>query len=99
MAEGEFMEKRQTLEQQAQRLKIATEVAKLKARVKLLENTREVNGKVDRTSTFTEYLAKRKTSFADRGIHQGDNPRGSSDADRGQVIHNDSYQEYETKPN
>ena len=99
MAEGEFMEKRQTLEQQAQRLKIATEVAKLKARVKLLENTREVNGKVDRTSTFTEYLAKRKTSFADRGIHQGDNPKGGSDADRGQVIHNDSYQEYETKPN
>ena len=47
IAEAEFMEKRQTLEQQAQRLKIATEVAKSKARVKLLENTREVNGKVD----------------------------------------------------
>ena len=82
MAEGEFIEKRQTVEQQAQRLKIATEVSKLKARVKLLENTREVNGKVDRASAFTEYHAKRETPFVEKGIHQGDNPKGGSDADR-----------------
>ena len=84
-AEAEFMEKIQTLEQQAQRLKIATEVAELKARVKLLENTREVNGKVDAVSTFTAYPAKGK-------------PKRSGNADKGEVIYNDSYQEYETKP-
>ena len=53
IAEAEFMEKRQTLEQQAQRLKIASEVAKLKARMKLLENTREFNEKLDTATTFT----------------------------------------------
>ena len=52
------MEKRQTLEQQAQRLKIGTEVAKLKACIKLLENMREVYGKVDTASTFIVYPAK-----------------------------------------
>ena len=41
MAEAEFMEKRQTLEQQAQKLKIATKVSKSKAYVKLPENTRK----------------------------------------------------------
>ena len=55
IAEAEFMEKKQTLEQQAQRLKIASEVAKSKARVKLLENTREFNEKLDATRTFTVY--------------------------------------------
>ena len=44
------------MEQQAQRLKIASEVAKSKARVKLLESTREFNGKVDTASTFTVAL-------------------------------------------
>ena len=52
------MDKRQTLEQQAQRLKIGTEVAKLKACIKLLENMREVYGKVDTASTFIVYPAK-----------------------------------------
>ena len=51
IAEAEFMDKRQTLEQQAQRLKIASEVAKLKARVKLIENTREFKSKLDTAST------------------------------------------------
>ena len=43
IAEAEFMQKRQTLEQQTQRFRIATEVAKSKAHVKLLENIRKVN--------------------------------------------------------
>ena len=98
IAEAEFMGKRQTLEQQTQRLKIATEVAKSKARVKLLENTREINGKVDTASTFTVYPAKGNTSIAEKGICQGDNPKRSGNADKGEVIYNDSYQEYETKP-
>ena len=78
IAEAEFMGKRQTLEQQAQRLKIATEVSKWKARVKLLENTREVNGKVDTVSTFTIYPAKGNTSIVEKGIWQGDNPKRRS---------------------
>ena len=98
IAEAEFMEKRQTLEQQAQRLKIATEVAKSKARVKLLENTREVNGKVDTASTFTVYPAKGNTSIVEKGICQGDNPKRSGNADKGEVIYNKSYQECETNP-
>ena len=53
IAEVQFMEKRQTLEQPAQRLKIASEVAKSKARMKLLENTREFNEKLDTATTFT----------------------------------------------
>ena len=44
IAETEFMEKKQTLEQQAQRFKIATEVAKLETHVKLEGNTREFIG-------------------------------------------------------
>ena len=58
----EFMEKRKTLEQQTQRLEISTEVSKSKARVKLLENTREFNGKVDTVYPDTLYPAKSKTS-------------------------------------
>ena len=68
IVEAEFMEKRQTLEQQAQRLKIATEVAKSKARIKLLENKRKFNGKVDTASTFPIYPAKSKTSIVEIGI-------------------------------
>ena len=59
ITEAEFLEKRQTLKQYAQRLKIDTEVAKSKARVKLLENMREVNGKVDTASAFTVYPLQR----------------------------------------
>ena len=61
IAEAEFMEKRQTMEQQAQRMKIASEVAKSKACVKLLENTREFNEKLDTAATFTVYPGKSKT--------------------------------------
>ena len=61
IAEAEFMEKRQTLEQQIQRLKIASEVAKSKAHMKLLENTREFNEKLDTATTFTVYPGKSKT--------------------------------------
>ena len=68
IADAEFMEKRQTLEQQAQILKIASEAAKSKARVKLVENTREFNEKLDTATNFTVYLAKSKTS-----MYQGDN--------------------------
>ena len=93
IGQTEFMDKRQTLEQQAQRLKIASEVAKLKARVKLLENTRKFKSKLDTTSTFIVYPAKSKTSMC-----QEDNPKRSGNADRREVIYNDSYQEYETKP-
>ena len=93
IGQAEFMDKRQTLEQQAQRLKIASEVAKLKARVKLLENTREFKSKLDTASTFIVYPAKSKTSMC-----QEDNPKRSGNADRREVIYNDSYQEYETKP-
>ena len=69
IAEAEFMGKRQTLEQQTQRLKIATEVAKSKAGVKLLENTREINGKVDKLQPLQYTLQKvihqlRKKEFA-----------------------------------
>ena len=93
IAEAEFMEKRQTLEQQAQRLKIASEVAKSKARMKLLENTREFNEKLHTATTFTVYPAKSKTSMC-----QGDNPKRSGNDDRREVIYNEIYQEYETKP-
>ena len=72
IAEAEFMEKRQTLEQQAQRLKIASEVAKSKAHVKRLENTREFNEKLDTATTFTAYPAESKTLMC-----QGDNPKRS----------------------
>ena len=93
IAEAEFMDKRQTLELQAQRLKIASEVAKSKARMKLLENTREFNEKLDTATTFTVYPAKSKTSMC-----QGDNPKRSGNDDRKEVIYNEIYQEYETKP-
>ena len=86
------MEKRQTLEQQEQRLKIASEVAQSKAHVKLLENTRELNEKLDTATSFTVYPAKNNTTRC-----QGDNPKRSGNADRRKVIYNDSYQEYETK--
>ena len=92
IAEAEFMEKRQTLEQQEQRLKIASDVAQLKAQVKLLENTRELNEKRDTATTFTVYPAKSKTTRC-----QGDNLKRSGNADRRKVIYNDSYQEYDTK--
>ena len=68
IADAEFMEKRQALEQQAQILKIASEAAKSKARVKLVENTRELNEKLDTATNFTVYPAKSKTS-----MYQGDN--------------------------
>ena len=68
IADAEFMEKRQTLEQQAQILKIASEAAKSKARVKLVENTREFNEKLDTATNFTVHPAKSKTS-----MYQGDN--------------------------
>ena len=68
IADAEFMEKRQTLEQQAQILKIASEAAKSKARVKLVENTRELNEKLDTATNFTVYPAKSKKS-----MYQGDN--------------------------
>ena len=61
IADAEFMEKRQTLEQQAQILKIASEAAKSKARAKLVENTREFNEKLDTATTFTVYQGKSKT--------------------------------------
>ena len=82
------MEKRQTLEQQAQILKIASEAAKSKARVKLVENTREFNEKLDTATTFTVYPAKSKTSMC-----QGDNPKRSGNDDRKEVIYNEIYQE------
>ena len=47
------MEKTQTLEQQSQKLKIATEVAQSKECVKLPRNTKEVNEKVDTASNFS----------------------------------------------
>ena len=56
------------MEQQAQILKIASEAAKSKARVKLVENTREFNEKLDTATNFTVYPAKSKTS-----MYQGDN--------------------------
>ena len=68
IAEAEFMEKKQTLEQQAQRLKNATKVAKSKACAELLENAKEFNGKVDATSTFTVYPARSKTSIVEKRI-------------------------------
>ena len=82
----EFMEKRKTLEQQTQRLEISTEVSKSKARVKLLENTREFNGKVDTVYPDTLYPAKSKTSVVKKWISQGDNPKRSGGADRREVI-------------
>ena len=88
IAEAEFMEKRQTMEQQTQRMKIASEVAKSKACVKLLENTREFNEKLDTATTFTVYPAKSKTSMC-----QGDNPKRSGNDDRKEVIYNEIYQE------
>ena len=62
IANVEFMEKRKTLEQQVQRLEITREVSKSKARVKLLENTREFNANVDTIYPDTLYPAKSKTS-------------------------------------
>ena len=92
------MGKRQTFEQKAQRLKIATEVAKSKGRAKLHENAWKVNEKVDTASISTVYLAKIKTSVVEKGTFQGGNPERSSIADKGKVIYNESYQEYETNP-
>ena len=91
IAEAEFMEKRQTLEQQAQRLKIASEAAKSKALVKILENTREFNEEVDTVSTFTICPAKIKTSICQRY-----NPKRSGNADRKEEMYNN--EEYKTKP-
>ena len=34
----------------------------------------------------------------EKGNRQGDKPKRSGNADRGEVIQNDSYHEYETKP-
>ena len=78
--------------------KIATEVFKSKARVKLFENAREFNGKVETVSTFAVYPAKSKTPFVEKQTCQGGNPKRNGNADRGEVIYNDSYQEYEAKP-
>ena len=83
IGEAEFIEKRQTMEQQAERLKIASEAEKSKAPVKLLENTRKFNEKVDTVSTFTIYPAKSKTS-----IYQGYSPKSSGNADRKEVTYN-----------
>ena len=80
MAEAEFMEKRQTLGEQAQKLKIATEV---KGTVKLLKNAREVNGQL--ASTFTGHPTERKTSVVQKGICQGGNPKRNGNADKGEV--------------
>ena len=82
IGEAEFIEKRQTMEQQAERLKIASEAEKSKAPVKLLENTRKFNEKVDTVSTFTIYPAKSKTS-----ICQGYSPKSSGNADRKEVTY------------
>ena len=71
------------LEQQAQRLKIASEVAKSKAHVKRLKNTREFNEKLDTATTFTVYPAECKALMC-----QGDNPKRSGNDDRRKVIHN-----------
>ena len=98
IANVEFMEKRKTLEQQVQRLEITREVSKSKARVKLLENTREFNANVDTVYPDTLYPAKSKTSVVEKWICQTDNPKRSGSADRGEVIRKDTYQEYETKP-
>ena len=98
IANVEFMEKRKTLEQQVQRLEITREVSKSKARVKLLENTREFNANVDTIYPDTLYPAKSKTSVVEKWICQTDNPKRSDSADRGEVIRKDTYQEYETKP-
>ena len=87
------MDKKQTLEQQALRLKIAAEVVKSKARIKRHKNTREFNGKVDTASTFTLYPTKSKISICER-----DNPKKIVNANRREVKYNDHYQEYETKP-
>ena len=82
IAEAEFMEKRQTLEQQPQRLKITSQATKSKAPVKILENTRESNKEEDTVSTFTTCPAKSKTS-----ICQGYNPKRSGNADRKEVMY------------
>ena len=76
IADAEFMEKRQTVEQQAQRLKIPSEVAKLMVRVKLLENGIEFNEKLDTVTTFTVHAAKSKTS-----MYQEDNQKRSGNDD------------------
>ena len=91
IAEAEFMEKTDTLEQKAERLKIASEAAKSKALVKILENTRQFNKEVDTVSTLTICPAKIKTS-----IYQGYNPKRSGNADRKEVMFNN--EEYKTKP-
>ena len=88
IAGAEFMEKRQTVEQQAQRLKILSEVAKLMACVKLLENTTEFNEKLDTATTSTVHAAKSKTS-----MYQEDNPKRSGYDDPREVIYNEIYQE------
>ena len=64
----------------------------------LLENTREVNGKVDTASIFTVYPAKSKILIVEKEISEGGNPKRSGNAERGEVMYNDSYQEHETKP-
>lgn len=54
IAEAWFIiEKRQTLEQQSQKLKLATEFAKSKECVKFPRNTKEVNEIVDAASNFS----------------------------------------------
>ena len=93
IADAEFMQKRQTVEQQAQRLKIPSEVAKLMVRVKLLENGIEFNEKLDTVTTFTVHAAKSKTS-----MYQEDNQKRSGNDDTREVIYNEIYEERETKP-
>ena len=74
-------------------MKIASEVAKSKARVKSLEITREFNEKQDTATAFTVYPAKSRMSICRRN-----NPKRSGNGDRKEVIYNDIYQEYEAKP-
>ena len=64
----------------------------------LLENTRKVNGKVDTASIFTVYPTKSKILIVEKEISEGDNPKRSGNAERGEAMYNDSYQEHETKP-
>ena len=66
IANVEFVEKRKTFEQQAQRLEITTEVSKSKACVKILENTREFNANVDTVYPDTLYPAKSKASVVEK---------------------------------
>ena len=91
IADVEVIEKRKELEQQI--LNIASEVVQSKARVKLLENTREFNEKLDAATTSTVYTTKTKISMC-----QGDNPKRGGKDDRREVIYNEIYQEYHAKP-